>query len=36
MSVKELKELIELYEAVRDTNISIQEVIHMISRLEEK
>lgn len=36
MSVKELKELIELYEAVRDTGISIQEVIHMISRLEEK
>ncbi len=36
MSVKELKELIELYETLRDTNISIQEVIHMISRLEEK
>lgn len=36
MSVKELKELIELYEAVKDTGISIQEVIHMVSRLEEK
>ena len=30
MDIKELKELIKLYEAVKDTNISIQELIHFI------
>lgn len=35
MNVKELKELIELYEAVKDSNISIQELIHYLKHLNK-
>ena len=30
MDIKELRELIKLYETVKETNISIQELIHYI------
>lgn len=36
MDIKELKELIKLYEAVKETNISIQELIQYIDMLENK
>ena len=36
MDIEELRELIKLYEAVKDTNISIQELIHYIEILEDK
>ena len=36
MDIKELKELISLYEAVKETNISIQELIQYIEILDNK
>ena len=36
MDVKELKELIKLYEVVKETNISIQELIQYIDMLENE
>ena len=36
MDIKELKELIKLYEAVKETNISIQELIQYIDMLENE
>ena len=36
MDLRELKELIKLYETVKDTNISIQELIHYIETASKK
>lgn len=35
MNVKELKDLIELYEAVKETGLSVQEFLHYINNLNK-
>ena len=36
MDIKELKELITLYETIKDTNLSIQELVHYIETLKNE
>lgn len=35
MDVKELKELIKLYEGIKETGLSVQEFLHYIKHLEK-
>lgn len=36
MNAKELKEVIELYEAVRETGLSVQEFLHYVELVTKK